>query len=62
MDNAASGAVMDWFEKHKVDAQKVASYNHQATILTIAKNIRNSTTVTENEIIKRKVNSTRWDI
>ena len=32
MDNEASGAVMDWFERNKVDAQKVAPYNHRANI------------------------------
>ena len=33
MDNEASGAVMDWFEKHKIDVQMVAPYNHRAKIL-----------------------------
>ena len=32
MDNEASGAVVDWFEKHKVDAQNMAPYNHRANI------------------------------
>ena len=32
MDNEASGAVMDWFERNKVDAQKVSPYNYRANI------------------------------
>ena len=32
MDNEASGTVMEWFEKNKIDAQKVAPYNHCANI------------------------------
>ena len=32
MDNEASGAVLDWFEKNNIDAQKVAPYNHRANI------------------------------
>ena len=32
MDNEASGAVMEWFERNKIDAQKVAPYNYRANI------------------------------
>ena len=30
MDNEASSTVMDWLERNKVDAQKVAPHNHRA--------------------------------
>ena len=30
MDNEVSNTVMIWLERKKVDAQKVAPYNHQA--------------------------------
>ena len=32
MDNEASTAVLDWFVKNKIDAQKVSPYNHRANI------------------------------
>ena len=32
MDNEASTAVLDWFVKNDIDAQKVSPYNHRANI------------------------------